>query len=108
MDDEMDKQYGNNLTNIIFSILNIAGYSIVFLFAICLQFMRNKGIIGIPPVSSVVPVYPGAYPAPVYDAPYGKNIPYQNVVPGSGSIWVNINYMKINYIYFYSGFNIEI
>ena len=86
LDDEMDKQYGNNLTNIIFSILNIAGYSIVFLFAICLQFMRNKGIIGIPPVSSVVPVYPGAYPAPAYDAPYGKNIPYQNVVPGSGSI----------------------
>ena len=73
LDDEMDKQYGNNLNNIIFSILNIAGYSIVFLFAICLQFMRNKGIIGIPPVSSVVPVYPGAYPAPVYDAPYGKN-----------------------------------
>ena len=66
------------------SAFSIVGYTIVLIFTICLKFMRNKGIIGgLPVTTPVVPVYPGAYPAPTYAIPYGQNIPYQNVIPGS-------------------------
>ena len=84
LEDEIDNQYGNNAVNIAMSVLNIVGYSIVLMFTICLKFMRNKGIIGgVPVATPVVAVYPGAYPAPAYATPYGPNIAYQNVIPGS-------------------------
>ena len=54
------------------------------MFTLCLKFMRNQGIITTASIATpVVPVYPGAYPAPSYMSPYGQKIPYQNVIPGS-------------------------
>ena len=80
VDEIIDDQYGSNTVNIVMSVLNIVGYSIVLMFTLCLKFMRNKGIVGgVSMPTPVVPVYPGAYPTPGYVAPYAPNIAYQNV-----------------------------
>ena len=84
VDEIIDDQYGSNTVNIVMSVLNIVGYSIVLMFTLCLKFMRNKGIVGgVSMPTPVVPVYPGAYPTPGFVAPYGPNMAYQNVIPGS-------------------------
>ena len=84
LEDEIDGQYGINTVSIVMSVLNIVGYAIVLMFTICLKFMRNKGIVvGVPIVTPGASVYPGAYPPTSYVTPYGPNIPYQNVIPGS-------------------------
>ena len=84
VDEIIDDQYGSNTVNIVMSVLNIVGYSIVLMFTLCLKFMRNKGIVGgVSMPTPVVPVYPGAYPTPGYVAPYAPNIAYQNVIPAS-------------------------
>ena len=84
LNDEIDEQYGNNTIHIVMPILNIVFFAFVLMFTLCLKFMRNQGIITTASIATpVVPVYPGAYPAPSYVSPYGQKIPYQNVIPGS-------------------------
>lgn len=88
IDEFVDDQYNNYVTNFIMSIFSLIFYSIQFLMTLCLKFMKNRAQPGIA-TSAVVPVAQmGGMMPPVYPGPvtYGRSkMMYQNVMPAPNS-----------------------
>ena len=84
IDELLDKQYDmNNAVNIVMSAFSLAFFIIVFIFSLCLKFMKQRNS-GIPVVVGVNPAVPG-YQTPY---PYNSNAPYQNMMQGPASYGV--------------------